>query len=297
MSLITMSSAKGSPGATTLSALLAHEMAMRAPSSYLVGACLIEFDPHGGDLSFMTGIEPLPGLASMAIAGRHGLDRDAVLEHSHVSRVLPRVAIIPGVSGSEQGDSLEWLAPCIAEVATSRPIRAELAYPVIVDVGRTPVSGERVSLLERAAYNLVVCRADAASLVHARSSLNALAARGIDASALVIGASSQDRSLLPDALRHPVAAHVPFDASVARNALRGRSASYPPSYSVRAGSRILESAIAQLADVTAGAIAPAGVILPDSRESAPEAVSLAAKSISPPALSRLRAGLAWRASR
>lgn len=242
MTLTTMCSAKGSPGTTTLAAALALELARGLPGRG-PGALLVECDPHGGDLAFMLDLDPLPGLPSLALAGRHQLDLDLMLEHSQASRLLSRVAVVPGVAGVEQGSAMTWLAGPLARAA----VDADL--PVVADVGRLTLGAETMPLLDEASSVLVVCETTTASLVHARAGLGSLVARGIDCAAVVVGEADARADALAAALGQPVAGVIPRDGRSAHPS--ARTTNWPSLY----GSR-MRDAVQYLAKVMRSETSP-----------------------------------------
>jgi MinD-like ATPase involved in chromosome partitioning or flagellar assembly len=203
MSLVTVVSAKGSPGATTIALLLARELACRRQAQ-VPGACLVDADPDGGDLALRLGLDPVPGAATLALAGRHGFDDSLLVAHAQNTHSLPGVAIVPGVAGRAQRSVIEWLAGPLARAA------AAMSLPVVVDAGRVGTMTSR-SLFEASDCVLVACRSDTASIVHARSALVSLAAEGIDAKAVLTEGSGESAHEVASALGHPVAAVVPLD--------------------------------------------------------------------------------------
>ena len=71
MTLITICSAKHSPGVTTLGQALALQ----------TGALFIEADPAGGDLAARWGVPTDPGMLTLAAASRRGVSRDLIDRH------------------------------------------------------------------------------------------------------------------------------------------------------------------------------------------------------------------------
>lgn len=242
MSLTTLCSAKGSPGTTTLAACLALEFARGLPGPG-AEALLVECDPHGGDLAFMLDLDPLPGLPSLALAGRHHLDLDLMLEHAQTSRLLNRVAVVPGVAGVEQGSAMTWLAAPLALAA------ADAKLPVVADVGRLSLGAETMPLFEEADSVLVVCGTTTASLVHARAGLASLVARGIDCAGVVVGEAADRADALATALGQPVAGVIPREGRSAHPS--ARSANWPSLY----GSR-MRDAVRLLAKVLVDELSP-----------------------------------------
>ncbi|MGO9911278.1 MAG: hypothetical protein ACLPQS_08985 [Acidimicrobiales bacterium] len=203
MSLITIASAKGSPGSTSLAVLLARELASRREGRVPV-ACLVDADPDGGDLALRLGLDPVPGAATLALAGRHGFDESLLVAHSQSTHSLPGVAVVPGISGRAQRSVVEWLAGPLARAASP------MSVPVVVDAGRVDAMTSR-DLFELSDCILVACRSDTASIVHARSALVSLVAEGSEPKAVVTEANGESAQEFANALGHPVAAVVPLE--------------------------------------------------------------------------------------
>jgi MinD-like ATPase involved in chromosome partitioning or flagellar assembly len=170
--LVSIGSAKGSPGATTVALALAAAWPDEA-------AILVEADVSGGDLTFRcrheTGGElaVTPSLTSLAAATRGATKHSwgGGLLHEHSQRLACGVRIVPGLLGPSQAGALEHLWPNLATVA----IAAE--EPVIADVGRIGGSTSADAFLDRSDIAVIVCQPTLDSLVHTRSLLASLSDR------------------------------------------------------------------------------------------------------------------------
>lgn len=188
MSLVTVTSAKGSPGVTTICLQLAIRVAdavgSMAPSgpaapSHVV---LAECDPSGGDLAARLGLSPLPGLASFALASRHLARAPGVIEHCTRLRTHPGVHVLSGVAGPQQGAALASLSDRLPSSLS------EIEGITIVDVGRR-VPGDRLQqhLLSQAPLRLLVGRVDAGSVVHLRAAAEVARGQSIALELLAVG--------------------------------------------------------------------------------------------------------------
>ena len=144
--LIGVVSAKGSPGATTAGLGLAA----RWPAGPGV---LVEADPAGGDLAARFGLAQGPGLASMAVAARHG---DQSPDPSTWTRTLPLgVQVVSAAPGSAAAAALSALAehglPLLTVLAGAYPV-------VVVDAGRWSPGSPADELLARCQVVLLVAR-------------------------------------------------------------------------------------------------------------------------------------------
>lgn len=182
MTLLTVSTVKGAPGGTTLAFLLAQALA--APS-YGTGPCLfLECDPAGGDLAPALGLLAIPGLASLALAARHGLTADVLISHTQSPAGSPGLQVVPGVAGPEQGGAVRWLLDELARILADPSIRA------IADLGRLQHDDANDSLRSAAAANLIVTGDDVASLLHTRSAVDTARRAGLALDVVVSGQRS-----------------------------------------------------------------------------------------------------------
>lgn len=154
--MITLVSAKGSPGVTTLGVA----MACARPDSVLV-----EMDPAGGDLALRAGVSQSPGLSELAVRARRehasttGLDAFAQRLGSGVRIVAAPVGAGAVSSMLSDGDQFSGIAAALNAAAR----------PVVVDAGRF---GPHVAAFDAlATMRVVVARCDAASLGHAQALL------------------------------------------------------------------------------------------------------------------------------
>lgn len=197
MALFVITSAKGSPGTTSIALGLAGELANRLGSSF-PAACLVDADPDGGDTALYLGLAAAPSVGTLALAGRHGFNEAVLISHSQRSRLLPGVAILVGVAGRGQRSAVSWLAEPLA--AASRSI----AIPTVVDAGRVSSIDTARPLFRAAERVLVVCSGSTASIVHARSALISLGAEGIDPAVVVVGTMREPAEEIAGALGHTV---------------------------------------------------------------------------------------------
>lgn len=201
MALVVVASAKGSPGATSLSLRLAVEFGRRLGSSY-PAACLVDADPDGGDVGLLLGLAAAPSVATLALAGRHGFNEAVLVSHAQRSPLLPGVAILTGIAGRGQRSAVGWLAPPLAEVARNT------ALPVVADAGRVGSIESARALYGAADRVVVVCDPSTPSIVHTRSALISLAAEGVEAGVVLLGNTKEPPSELATALGRPLLAIV-----------------------------------------------------------------------------------------
>lgn len=210
MSLVAVVSAKGSPGTTRVACMLAGELASQNGGTP-VSAFLVDADADGGDVALALGLDPAPGLSTLALAGRHGFGEELVLKHSQRSRLLPGVAVVPGIAGRSQLAVLDWLAEPLAGAALGAVL------PYVVDAGRSWPAGPGRVLVEAASCVLLVTRAGNGDIVHCRSALAALAELGVEARPVLSEPPGTDVGELTLALGRP-----PAGVLTLENAARSR---------------------------------------------------------------------------
>ena len=166
MALLTVTAAKGAPGATTTATLLA---ALWPRSCVLVDA-----DPTGGDLALRLPAadgRPLDrerGLLSLLPSARRGLVPGMVLQHTQ--EALGGQLVLAGLAGPEQALAVSPLWPSLATGFAALP-----EHDVVVDAGAVHGRSAHLALVERSAAVLWVYRPTAWSVVHTRQRLEALA--------------------------------------------------------------------------------------------------------------------------
>lgn len=189
MSVVAVAAGKGSPGATTAAVALA--------AVWPRGCVLAECDPAGGDVLFRlraTGGGPLVadrGLVSLATAARAGVTGQLVSEHAQATE-----GGLPVLVGTASESHTAALAGGWAGVSAAF---AGSDCDVVVDLGRLS-SATPTHLLRAADLVVVVCRANAASVGHARHALDRLRREQVEPRVLVVG-HGDDAVQVRDALR------------------------------------------------------------------------------------------------
>ena len=165
MSLVALTSAKHSPGATT--AALALAATWPPPRRALV----VECDPAGGDLAAQQGLALDPGLTSLAAASRHGLNPTATAAHVQPLAVGVDALIAPASNEQTHG-ALSVLSDRLG------PALANLdGMDAIADCGRLDLRSPVIALLGRADVVLLVARPTVVGVEHIRVRVQAL--RGV----------------------------------------------------------------------------------------------------------------------
>lgn len=162
--LVTVCSAKGSPGVTSLALTIAAVWPDQP-------ATLLEADPTGGDLAFrcrhVSGREVAtsPNLVGLATAVRGSsldglVDPGLVTEHSQP--LACGVRLVPGVPAPAQARGLGSLWGQIAQAATGS------STDVIADLGRLERTGPSTQFAAAADVVVVVCAPTLESVMHVR---------------------------------------------------------------------------------------------------------------------------------
>ena len=165
MAVISVMSAKGAPGTTTTTLLLATLW----PATSIV----LDADPLGGDVALRLqrsdgrAMDPERGLLSMLPAARRGLLPENV--HQHTQEAVGGQPVLAGLPGPEQALAVAPLWPTLAEVFRRIP-DADL----FVDAGQVQSRSEHLPLIQQSDLLLVVYRATAWSALHTRRRIEAL---------------------------------------------------------------------------------------------------------------------------
>lgn len=164
MALISVMSAKGAPGATTTSMLLAN--LWPAPS------ILVDADPLGGDVALrLPGehgpLDPGQGLMSLLPAARRGLEPQTVVAHAQTA--LGGQQVLAGLPGPEQAVAAAPLWPSLAQAFARVP-----GVDVFADVGQVSSRSTHLAMVEASSALLCVYRPTAWSVIHTRRRLESL---------------------------------------------------------------------------------------------------------------------------
>lgn len=169
VTVLSVLSAKGSPGATT-TALLTAALWPRP-------VLLVDADPAGGDVAVRLPAEaggPLDadrGLLPLLSAARRGLTPAQVV--AEAQQAAGGTAVVAGLAGPEQSAAAaaNWpaLATAVAEVT------AVSGLDVVVDAGRTAPDAVHLPLLRACDVVVLVLRAEVGSVLHARERVRGLA--------------------------------------------------------------------------------------------------------------------------
>lgn len=225
MAVIALTSAKGSPGAST--AALAFTLSWKSPT------VLVECDPAGGDLlaGYLSRLE-LPadrGLLQVAMADtRNNLPEEfwsqlIDLEAPHRTRLA-----LPGISSPSQGNTLRPTWPRLAAFLSGLE-HGQPAYDVIADCGRLATTHAPWPIFQRADLVLLALRPTSLrSVAPAWPVLGELRRDLIEANIplsrlglLLVGSGPYKPREIEQRLECPVVAQLPFDAKTASALCQG----------------------------------------------------------------------------
>lgn len=213
MTLVTVSTVKGAPGGTTVALLLARRLA-ESRCRDTVSTVLAECDLSGGDLAPALGLAGVPGMASLAVAARHGLTEELLMGHAQVSPSLPGLRLLLGIAGPEQGAALSWMWGDLARVLSS-PM-----FVAVADLGRCGIDDRQGELCQAAVANLLVTTDGVAALLHARAAVESAARDGRDLAIVVTGMRRRRLSQIAEATGAEVLGAVRYDPPAVSRLLR-----------------------------------------------------------------------------
>src|ERR1700723_1809081 len=132
MTVISLCSAKGAPGVTTLACGVA---AVWPPSRRVA---LAECDPSGGDLAARFGISAKRGMASLVIEQRSSPESTSIRFNNHLQTLPGGLEVLTGPSGASAAKTVDSELPKILSGVMRgmpRPVASGID-DVILDCGR-----------------------------------------------------------------------------------------------------------------------------------------------------------------
>lgn len=157
MALITIASAKGSPGVTTAALLLGALW----PRPAVVAEC----DPAGGDIAYRMPaqdgqpLDPQAGLVSLSAAGRKAMHPGLIEQYAQP--IVGGLGVLTGVSLPEQAGGLAW--PELANLFANAP-----GTDVIADLGRIGAATPQNALLATSSLVVMVTGTVPSGIIHLR---------------------------------------------------------------------------------------------------------------------------------
>ncbi|NIZ93234.1 hypothetical protein [Kineococcus rubinsiae] len=171
MALVSVLSAKGSPGATTT--------AMLTAALWPRPVLLLDADPAGGDVGVRWPAAsggPLDGdrgLLPLLTQARRGLSPQQLLEQAQPA--AGGTPVVCGLASPEQAAAAAALWPAVAVAADELTGPGGEGVDVVVDAGRVTARSVHLPLLRASAVVVLVLRADVSGVLHARERLRSLA--------------------------------------------------------------------------------------------------------------------------
>jgi hypothetical protein len=201
MTVIAFTSAKHAPGVTTCSLAFATAAVENGD------VVLIEADPAGGDIAARNGLALDPGLASLAAAGRRGVNGDVVTAHTQALPSDVRVLVAP-TAPTQASIALRSVGPSLATC-----LRSERAT-CVVDLGRFDPAGPSRPLVEAADLLVWVLRPTVEGVEHVRVRLDSIPV-GPPLALLLVGQHPYTPADVRDALGVEPVVSVEFDPRAA----------------------------------------------------------------------------------
>ncbi|QWF81009.1 carbon monoxide dehydrogenase maturation protein [Amycolatopsis sp. CA-230715] len=206
--LIALTSLKSSPGVSTLAVTLAQ----RWPQADLTRRIVAECDPAGGDLAMRFGLDPAPGLVSLAAAARRASGPAVVWEHTQLLPSGARAIVAPP-GGAHARAALHTLI-----TAPDGPLldatAAEPGVVVLADCGRADPGSPAEAIARQADALLLVSGARGEDLAHVATRLSELA-RWTPRPGLLLSGQGYPTPEIERELGVPVMGRIPHDPRAA----------------------------------------------------------------------------------
>jgi MinD superfamily P-loop ATPase len=154
VTVISVCSAKGAPGVTTISCAIA---AVWPPNREIVVA---ECDPSGGDLAARFGLSAKRGMTSLVLDARHSTGTVAFRMHDHVQVIPGGLEILVGATGAGAARTVDSQIPdCLNRLLDQRVGDSEVVADLVLDCGRIqPGAVGQVAAIAASDRVLVVAR-------------------------------------------------------------------------------------------------------------------------------------------
>lgn len=167
MTVISVSSVKHAPGATTLALALVTAWSTGTNADGRRAAVLIEADPAGGDLAGRIGLRLDPGLVSMAASARHpGSPIDIT---PHLQPLPCGGSVVLGPTRPDQAEA------AVRGLADRLPGAVRTIGRGVMDCGRWAPGSVAEPAMAASDFSLVVAHPDLVGVEHLRSRMDALA--------------------------------------------------------------------------------------------------------------------------
>ena len=210
MTMLVVAGGKHSPGTTTLAHTIATIAAIHG------AGLLVEADPSGGDLAVRTGLAVDPGLASLTVAARTGLDHQHLRDH--VQTLPSGVEVLVGpVAVRHATSTIATIAGPLAAL-----LHADDPGLTVVDVGRVDTADIIGPFLTVADRVLFVTGSGADDIASARSRVDLLCDHTRYVTVVATGRDGFGLGAISAALATPDVVRVPWDPRAAARVNTGR---------------------------------------------------------------------------
>ena len=164
MTVVSLCSAKGAPGVTTISCAIAAVW----PSDR--GVVVAECDPSGGDLAARFGLSAKRGMTSLVLDARHSTSALTLQMHDHVQTLPGGLEVLVGPSGAGASRTVDSQLPeCLNRLFDQRTDDSETLVDLVLDCGRIQLGATgQVAALAASDHVLVVARPTVESVASTR---------------------------------------------------------------------------------------------------------------------------------
>jgi MinD-like ATPase involved in chromosome partitioning or flagellar assembly len=242
MTLVTICSAKGSPGVTTLACVLGAVW----PSSRAV--VVAECDPSGGDLAGRFGLSTRLGMTSLVLTERRGAGQ-APDFRAHAQQLPGGLDVLVAPTGADSAMALDH------ELGMSSSDLISVECDLVADCGRLlPGSMGQARMIRAADRVLLVVRPDVAGIAHARWAINRIGELSSSGAVVTAGPGPFEPAEVAEELGLDVLGVIPYDPRAALMAcgVAGTARSFVRSDLVAFGRELLMALIGEHSEKRGG---------------------------------------------
>jgi cellulose biosynthesis protein BcsQ len=220
MTVVSICSAKGSPGVTTISCAIGAVWPARR------GVVVAECDPSGGDLAARFGLSAKRGMTSLMLNARH-TNFGSIELRDHLQTLPGGLEVLVGPTGAGASRTVDsQLSGCLDRLLEHRTEDSEPLNDLVLDCGRILLGAPgQVAALAAADHVLVIARPTVEAVASTRWIAERLSrgnSEGASASLVLVGDGPVPSSEAASALGLELIAIVPEDR-IGSTALRGDS--------------------------------------------------------------------------
>lgn len=220
MTVVSICSAKGSPGVTTTACAIAAVWPAER------GVVVAECDPSGGDLAARFGLSAKRGMTSLMLDARH-TNLESIQIRNHLQTLPGGLEVLVGPTGAGASRTVDsQLSGCLERLLEHRSEDSEALIDLVLDCGRIlPGAPGQVAAIAAADHVLVIARPTVDSVASTRWIAERLSrgdAEGASASLVLVGDGPVPSLQAASALGLELIATLPHDR-IGSAALRGDS--------------------------------------------------------------------------